>query len=142
MLPSWLVCAAQRMSPGARMAAMGAYSYAFRHSLDDPNEFWGEAADAVLWARTPTVVCDNVAAPFVRWFPDGELNTCYNALDRHVEAGRAEQVALIHDSPVTGVGAKLTYRQLRDEVALFAGVLASLGVTRGERVIIYMPMVP
>jgi propionyl-CoA synthetase len=121
---------------------MGAYSDVFRYSLDDPTGFWGEAADAVLWASEPTVVCDNGAAPFVRWFPDGQLNTCYNALDRHVEGGRADQVALIHDSAVTGTVTKLTYRQLRDEVAKFAGVLASLGVTRGDRVVIYMPMVP
>jgi propionyl-CoA synthetase len=121
---------------------MGAYSNAFRRSLEDPHGFWGEAADAVNWVREPTVVCDNDAAPFVRWFPDGQLNTCYNALDRHVHGGRADQVALIHDSPVTGTGQKLTYRQLRDEVAKFAGVLASLGVRRGDRVVIYMPMVP
>jgi propionyl-CoA synthetase len=121
---------------------MGTYSDAFRRSLDDPDGFWGEAADAVNWVREPRVVCDNAAAPFVRWFPDGVLNTCYNALDRHVLGGRGDQVALIHDSAVSGTVNKLTYRQLRDQVALFAGVLASLGVSRGDRVVIYMPMVP
>ncbi|HZE65918.1 MAG TPA: propionyl-CoA synthetase [Sporichthyaceae bacterium] len=121
---------------------MGAYSDAFRRSLDDPDGFWGEAADAVDWVREPTVVCDNAASPFVRWFPDGVLNTCHNALDRHVDGGRGDQIALIHDSPITGTGRKLTYRQLRDEVARFAGVLASLGVGRGDRVVVYMPMVP
>src|SRR5882757_46630 len=121
---------------------MGAYSDAFRRSLDDPDGFWGEAADAVDWVREPTVVCDNAASPFVRWFPDVVLNTCHNALDRHVDGGRGDQIALIHDSPITGTGRKLTYRQLRDEVALFAGVLASLGVGRGDRVVVYMPMVP
>jgi propionyl-CoA synthetase len=92
--------------------------------------------------RPPQVVLDDSAAPFVRWFPDGQLNTCHNALDRHVAAGRGDQVALIHDSPVTGTGSKLTYRQLRDEVARFAGVLRDQGVDKGDRVIIYMPMVP
>jgi propionyl-CoA synthetase len=88
------------------------------------------------------VVLDDTAAPFVHWFPDGELNTCHNALDRHIAAGRGDQVALIHDSPVTGTGRKLTYRQLRDEVARFAGVLRQRGVVKGDRVVIYLPMVP
>jgi propionyl-CoA synthetase len=124
------------------MTGMGAYSDAFRQALDDPVGFWGQAASAVEWVRPPQVVLDDTAAPFVHWFPDGELNTCHNALDRHIAAGRGDQVALIHDSPVTGTGRKLTYRQLRDEVARFAGVLRQRGVVKGDRVVIYLPMVP
>ena len=84
---------------------------------------------------------DSSNAPLFRWFPDGELNTSYNALDRHVEAGHGERTALIWDSPVTGSVRRYTYAELRDEVAKFAGALASLGVAKGDRVIIYLPMV-
>ena len=94
------------------------------------------------WYRRWDAVLDSSRAPFYRWFPGGEVNTCYNALDRHVENGRADQVALIYDSPVTSTVRAFTYRELRDEVARFAGVLAARGVTRGDRVVIYMPMVP
>ncbi len=121
---------------------MGAYAEQFRRSLDDPEGFWGEAAKAVEWTRPPSKVLDEANAPFVRWFPDGELNTCHNALDRHVEAGRGEQTALIYDSPVTGAQGKYTYAELRDQVARFGGVLTGLGVGKGDRVVIYMPMVP
>ncbi|HUO49285.1 MAG TPA: propionyl-CoA synthetase [Acidimicrobiales bacterium] len=121
---------------------MGAYDQAFRRSIEDPTGFWGDAAGAVDWARPPTVVLDDSRSPFTRWYPDGELNTCHNALDRHVAAGRGDQPALIHDSPVTSAVRTLTYGELRDEVAAFAGVLRGLGVDRGDRVVIYMPMVP
>jgi len=118
------------------------YLKAFRQSVTDPDSFWGEAAELISWYRKPTVVLDDSSAPFYRWFPDGVLNTCYNALDRHVEAGRGEQSALIYDSPVTGRRASYSYAQLRDEVAKFAGVLSSLGVVKGDRVVVYMPMIP
>jgi propionyl-CoA synthetase len=118
------------------------YDAAYQRSLCDPEGFWAEAAEALVWSRRWDKVLDSSRPPFYRWFAGGELNACYNALDRHVENGRAEQVALIHDSPVTGSTKSYTYRQLTDLVARFAGVLASLGVTKGERVIIYMPMVP
>jgi propionyl-CoA synthetase len=121
---------------------MGEYAEQFRRSLDDPEGFWLEAAEAIDWTRKPTRALDAVKAPLYRWFPDGELNTSYNALDRHVEVGRGEQTALIWDSPVTDSLRRYTYAELRDEVAQFAGGLASLGVTKGDRVIIYMPMVP
>jgi propionyl-CoA synthetase len=88
------------------------------------------------------VILDDSSAPFYRWFPDGVLNTCYNALDRHVEAGRGEQAALVYHSAMTGYRATYSYTQLRDEVARFAGALRSLGVVNGDRVIIYMPMIP
>src|SRR5207237_6501177 len=88
------------------------------------------------------LVLDDSRAPFYRWFTGGRLNTCYNALDRHVERGRADQIALIYDSPVTDTKASYTYRELRDLVATFAGALVAQGVERGDRVIVYMPMVP
>jgi propionyl-CoA synthetase len=121
---------------------MGRYDDMFRRSLQDPNGFWGEAAEAISWSRKWDKVLDDSNPPFYRWFVGGELNTCYNALDRHVEGGRADQVALIYDSPVTNQVQKFTYRELRDQVARFAGVLRGLGVGKGDTVIIYMPMVP
>jgi len=107
-----------------------------------PEAFWAEAAEAVHWYRKWDAVLDASHAPFYRWFPGAETNSCYNALDRHVENGRADQVALIYDSPVTSTVRTWTYRELRDEVARFAGVLAAKGVGRGDRVVIYMPMIP
>ncbi len=108
----------------------------------EPEAFWAEAAEAVHWYRRWDAVLDDSRPPFHRWFPGGQVNSCYNALDRHVEGGRADQVALIYDSPVTSTVRSFTYRELRDEVARFAGVLAGRGVGRGDRVVIYMPMVP
>jgi propionyl-CoA synthetase len=121
---------------------VGEYEDIFRASTDDPEAFWLRAAQAIDWHKPPTRALDGSRPPFYRWFPDGELNVCHNALDRHVEAGRGAQPALIYDSPVTGTTRTYTYEQLRDEVARFAGVLASLGVGHGDRVVIYMPMVP
>jgi propionyl-CoA synthetase len=121
---------------------MGAYEDAFRRSLADPAGFWAQAAQAVDWYTPPATILDDSNPPFYRWFPGGTLNTCHNALDRHVAAGRGEQAALIYDSPVTGAAQTLTYAQLRDETARFAGVLDGLGVGRGDRVVIYMPMIP
>src|SRR4051812_3744924 len=121
---------------------MGAYEDVFRSSTEDPEAFWLRAAQAIDWHKPPTRALDDSRPPFYRWFPDGELNVCHNALDRHVEAGRGAQPALIYDSPVTGTTRTYTYEQLRDEVARFAGVLAGLGVGRGDRVVIYLPMVP
>jgi propionyl-CoA synthetase len=120
----------------------GVFDDVYRRSLERPEEFWAEAAAAIDWYEFWTRVLDDARAPFYRWFAGGRLNTCHNALDRHVEGGRADQPALIHDSPVTGITATLTYRELRDLVARFAGVLASQGVGHGDRVIVYMPMVP
>ena len=114
----------------------------YRRSLDAPEEFWAEAAAAIDWVEPWERVLDDSGAPFYRWFTGGRLNTCYNALDRHVERGRADQPALIYDSPVTGTTAAFTYRELRDEVATFAGALAAQGVEHGDRVVVYMPMVP
>jgi propionyl-CoA synthetase len=120
----------------------GGYDAAYARALDDPEGFWGEAAEAVDWVRKWDKVLDESDAPFDRWFRGGVLNTCYNALDRHADGGRGDQPALIYDSPVTDTIRTFTYTELRDLVALFAGVLAHEGVGKGDRVILYMPMVP
>ena len=108
----------------------------------DPDGFWTEAAEGVDWSRRWDQLLDSSRAPLVRWFVGGELNTCYNALDRHVERGRADQAALIYDSPLTGSVRSYSYRELRDWVARVAGALRDQGVSKGDRVLIYMPMVP
>ncbi len=118
------------------------YEEAYRRSLADPEGFWGNAAEDVHWFRRWDRVLDRSRDPLARWFTGGVTNTCYNALDLHVESGRADQAALIYDSPLADVVRSYTYRELRDETARFAGALVSLGVTKGDRVIIYMPMVP
>jgi len=120
----------------------GAYARAYRRSIEDPDGFWGDAAAAIDWIRAPDKVLDADDAPLYRWFTGGVLNTCYNALDRHVIGGRADQAALIYDSPVTGTGRTLSYAQLLEQVAGFAGGLRALGVDKGDRVVIYMPMIP
>ena len=125
-----------------RGVSMTTYAETWERSIKDPNGFWGEAARAIDWYREPSVVLDDSNAPLYQWFTDGLLNTCYNAIDRHVNAGRADQLALIYDSPVTDTKASYTYRDLLDQVALFAGVLRDLGVEKGDRVVIYMPMIP
>ena len=120
----------------------GPYAQAYRRSLEDPAGFWGEAAAGVDWIRAPQRVLDDDTPPFYRWYPDGVLNTCYNALDRHVVGGRADQPALVYDSPVTSTVRTYSYADLLELVARFAGVLRALGVEEGDRVVIYMPMVP
>jgi propionyl-CoA synthetase len=114
----------------------------YGRSLHDPEGFWGEAARLLDWDAPPRRVLDQDARPLARWFPDGRLNTCHNALDRHADGGRGDQAALIYDSPVTDTRRVYTYGELRDEVALLAGALRSLGVERGDRVVLYLPMVP
>jgi propionyl-CoA synthetase len=121
---------------------MGEYQRAYEWSVADPEAFWRAAAGLIDWVTPPGRILDDAAPPFYRWFPGAELNTCFNALDRHVEAGRGDQPALIHDSPVTGAVTTYSYRVLRDEVAVFAGALRRLGVTRGDRVVLYVAMVP
>jgi len=118
------------------------YAAVYRRSIEDPNGFWGEVAEDVRWQKKWDKVLDDSNTPFYRWFTGGVLNTCDNALDRHVDEGRAEQLALVYDSPVTGTIKRYTYRELRDEVARFAGVLRGRGVAPGDRVVLYMPMVP
>jgi len=121
---------------------MGRYEDVFHRSLTDPAGFWAEAARAIDWYTEPETILDDGNPPFYRWFRGGTLNTCHNALDRHVDGGRAEQRALIYDSPVTAAKKTFTFGELRDETARFAGVLANLGIEKGDRVVIYMPMIP
>ena len=118
------------------------YEQTYQQSLTDPDTFWADAAADVHWYQKWHKVLDDSNPPFYRWFSGGQVNSCYNALDLHVVNGRSHQLALIYDSPVTGTSQQYTYQQLRDEVARFAGVLAGQGVQKGDRVIIYMPMVP
>jgi propionyl-CoA synthetase len=118
------------------------YEQVYQRSIEQPTEFWAEAAEDVYWYKKWDKVLDDTNPPFYRWFRGGVVNSCYNALDRHVESGRADQLALIYDSPVTNTIQTFTYRELLDQVARFAGVLTGQGVQRGDRVIIYMPMAP
>jgi propionyl-CoA synthetase len=121
---------------------MSRYDDVYERSINDPEAFWAEAAEAVHWYKTWDKVLDDSNKPFYRWFAGAEVNTCYNALDVHVENGRGDQPALIYDSPVTDTKKTFTYRELTDKVATFAGVLAAAGVGKGDRVIVYMPMIP
>ena len=121
---------------------MSDYQRAYEQSLTDPSGFWGEAAKLVKWDKAPKVVLDDSNVPLYRWFSDGMLNTCYNALDRHVIDGRADQPAVIHESAITGKSSVLTYAQMLEKTARFAGALRMAGVEKGDRVVIYMPMVP
>ena len=117
------------------------YQAAFEQSINDPNGFWAKAAEDCHWYKRWDKVLDDSNKPFYRWFTGGQINTCYNALDHHIDQGRGDQLALIYDSPVTDTIKKYTYSQLRDEVARFAGVLKAQGVEKGDRVLIYMPMI-
>ena len=113
----------------------------FRRSIDDPEGFWRDAAGLIAWDTEPQTVLDTSDPTHPRWFADGRLNTCYNAVDRHLSE-RGDQLAIVHDSPVTDSITRLTFRELHEQVARFAGALRDLGVETGDRVIIYMPMVP
>ncbi|SDA25399.1 propionyl-CoA synthetase [Methylobacterium sp. UNC378MF] len=125
-----------------RASLPGRYPEIYESARRDPEAFWLGAAQALDWARMPERAFAPDTGPYGRWFPDGTLNACYNAVDRHADGGRADQVAIRYDSPVTGTKRSITYAELRDQVAVLAGVLADLGVGKGDRVILYMPMVP
>ncbi len=128
---------------GGTLARMATYEEVYRRSRDDPESFWRDASRLVEWEVPPGGrILDDSNPPFYRWFPGARLNTCHNALDRHADGGRGAQAALIYDSPVTGTTRTYTYAELRDDVARFAGVLAGLGVVAGDRVVVYMPMIP
>ncbi|MGR3758400.1 MAG: propionyl-CoA synthetase [Tranquillimonas sp.] len=118
------------------------YADVYGRWMTDPEGFWMEAARAIDWYRRPSRALSSDKGPFYEWFADGMVNTCWNAVDRHVEAGHGDRVAIIHDSPVTDSVSRMTYAELRDRTARLAGALAARGVAKGDRVIIYMPMVP
>ncbi|PYM94830.1 MAG: propionyl-CoA synthetase [Candidatus Rokuibacteriota bacterium] len=122
--------------------AKSVYDETYQRSMKDPLAFWAAAAEDIYWDKRWDRVFDDSRKPFYRWFTGGVLNTCYNALDVHVDRGRGKQRALVYDSPVTGTVKAYTYRELRDAVALCAGMLQRQGIEKGDRVIIYMPMVP
>ncbi len=121
---------------------MSSYAEVYAAWQKDPEAFWGQAAKAVDWIDPPKKVFDAAQGPYGRWFPDATCNTCYNVLDRHVKNGRADQTAIIYDSPVANTKRKLTYAQVLDEVSALAAVLQDFGVQKGDRVIVYMPMIP
>ncbi|MDE4915453.1 propionyl-CoA synthetase [Methylobacterium sp. 092160098-2] len=125
-----------------RASLPGRYPDIYDSARRDPEAFWLGAAQALDWADVPQRAFAPDSGPYGRWFPDGTLNACHNAVDRHADGARADQVAIRYDSPVTGTKRSITYRALRDEVAVLAAVLAGLGVGKGDRVILYMPMVP
>ena len=121
---------------------MGLYNATYQYAQNHPEEFWSEAAEQLVWQRRWDKVLDDNSSPFTKWFSGGKINTCYNALDIHLESGRGEQAAIIYDSPVTETQEILSYKDLFERVSAFAGVLVKYGVTYGDRVIIYMPMIP
>lgn len=120
----------------------GNYRTAYDQSINDPNAFWLTQADGIDWITAPTQALDDRTKPVYRWFPDAELNTSYNAIDRHIAAGRGDQTAIIYDSAMTGTKKTYTYNELLEKVELFAGALVNQGVTKGDRVVIYLPMIP
>jgi propionyl-CoA synthetase len=121
---------------------MGSYKEIYQRASENPQEFWAQAAEDLIWQKKWQKVLDEKNSPFNTWFAGGKINTCYNALDRHVEAGSSDRVALIYDSPLAATKEKITYLELRDRVAAFSGVLKKYGVEYGDRVVIYMPMIP
>src|SRR6185436_10456595 len=124
------------------MAVGDKYRAEHARSLNDPDGFWAEQAEKLDWSKRWDKVLDGSRAPFYAWYGGGELNACHNALDRHADGGRGDQPALIYDSPVTGAKKSYTYRELRERVAEVAGAIAAHGVGKGDRVIVYMPMIP
>jgi propionyl-CoA synthetase len=118
------------------------YKEIYDYSINKKEEFWKNISNDIFWYKKPTKILNSSNPPFYKWFEDGVTNTCYNALDFHIDKGRGEKLAIIYDSPITGTKKKITYNELRDNVALFAGALKNQGVNKGDRVIIYMPMIP
>jgi propionyl-CoA synthetase len=121
---------------------MNLYDIVYQYAAQQPDAFWAKVADELVWDQRWHTILDDHNPPFYRWFKGGKLNTCYNAIDRHVAAGRGDQAAIIYDSPVTGVVKTLSYREFQDQVATAAGMLTKLSVKVGDRVLVYMPMIP
>ena len=118
------------------------FSKIYEKSIKEPENFWKDAANDVFWFKKPTKILNKSNPPFYKWYEDGVTNTCYNALDIHIDQGKGKKTALIYDSPITGNKSKFTYEELRSKVSKFAGALSNQGVKKGDRVIIYMPMIP
>ena len=118
------------------------YQQIYDSSIQNRENFWREVAEEVFWYKKPTKILNSSNPPFFKWYEDGVTNTCYNAVDFHIDNGKGEKIAIIYDSPITGVSKKITYNELREKVSLFAGALVNQGVKKGDRVIIYMPMIP
>ena len=118
------------------------YKEIYSESLKNPEGFWHKISEDVFWFKKPTKILNKNNPPFYKWFEDGVTNTCYNALDLHIDQGRGDKTALIYDSPITGNKSKFTFKELKEKVSKFAGALDKQGVKKGDRVIIYMPMIP
>ena len=118
------------------------FNQIYENSIKNPEDFWKNVSEDIFWFKKPTKILNKSNPPFYKWYEDGVTNTCYNALDHHIDQGRGEKIALIYDSPITGNKAKFTFNQLKAKVSKFAGALDSLGVKKGDRVIIYMPTIP
>ena len=120
------------------------YKEIYQKSIQNREEFWKEISENIFWYKKPTKILNSNNPPFYKWFEDGVTNTCYNALDLHIDEGRGDKLAIIYDSPITGTKKNITYNELRDRVALFAGALKNQGLVKVTevRVIIYMPMIP
>ena len=118
------------------------YQEVYQRSLQNTEAFWSEVAEDIFWYKKPTKILNSDKPPFYKWYPDGTTNTCYNAIDLHVKKGNGEKVAIIYDSPITNSQKKITYTQLKDQVSIFAGAVVNQGIKKGDRAIIYMPMIP
>ena len=118
------------------------YKEIYDKSIKNRESFWKEVSEDIFWYKKPSKILNSDNPPFYKWFEDGVTNTCYNALDLHVSNGKGEKVAIIYDSPITGVKRNISYNELKEKVSLFAGALKKQGVAKGDRVIIYMPMIP
>ena len=118
------------------------YQDIYQRSIQKPEVFWSEIADDIFWYKKPTKILNSDNPPFYKWFQDGITNSCYNAVDLHVEKGKGEKTAIIYDSPITNSQKKINYSELKNQVSIFAGALVNQGVKKGDRVIIYMPMIP
>ena len=118
------------------------FNQIYDNSIKNPEDFWKDVSEDIFWFKKPTKILNKSNPPFYKWYEDGVTNTCYNALDVHIDQGKGEKVALIYDSPITGNKAKFTFNQLKDKVSKFAGALGNLGIKKGDRIIIYMPMIP
>ena len=118
------------------------FSEIYSNSIKNPDEFWKNVSEEMFWFKKPTKILNRSNHPFYKWYEDGTTNTCYNALDLHVDNGRGDRTALIYDSPITGNKNKFTYKELKEKVSKFAGALQNQGIKKGDRVIIYMPMIP